>query len=157
MSNSFLKERWQEKSREERGETKKWPVDIWDLEKMIQSAELNKKSKEDLSLVLNWLKDSCHNYVHVCEKWVATRRDLEEEQGDRVGLNKGLEIAEDARRRCHHVIFDNLNILARACAKYGLNTQWRDYFGDEKNQNNWGRLGDWAYEMGMSLTKEEEK
>jgi hypothetical protein len=149
----FLKEKWKEKAQEERPEIKKWPFDIFDLEQMAEKIK-DKKAKEEFSLVLKWLKDSCQNYVHVCEKLVAAHRDLEEQKGDRESLNKSLELAEEARRRCHHIIFDNLNILARLCKKYNLSTEWRNYFGDEKNKNDWNRTGEWAYEMGQLLTKQ---
>lgn len=146
----FLKERWQEKARAEKGETKRWKYEISDFEEMIEKAKVDKKAKEELYLILDWLKNSCRNYVNVCKRWVAAKRDLEEGEGSK----DMVEIAEDARSRCHKVVFDNLNILARAFNKYNLDNQWRDYFGTHYK---FPIIESWAYEMGEQLLKNEEK
>lgn len=151
MSDQFLKERWQEKVKEENGEKKKWQYEIADLEEMIESAKINKKDKENLILILNWLKNSCKNYVNINEKWIAARKNLEEGVEERKGAIAAMEAADRARRACHQVIFDNLNILSRTFSKYGLDCQWRQYFGDWEHNKDF--ISQWAYDMGQMLIK----
>lgn len=149
MSDYFLKELWQKKAQEERGETKKWKYEINDFEEIIEKANISKEAKEELYLVLNWLKKSCKNYVNINEKWIMARKSLEEEKEERKGALMSMEKADQARRICHQNIVDNLNILSRAFEKYGLDNQWRNYFG------NWDQIGAWAYEMGRALEQKQ--
>ncbi len=146
-ADQILRERWQEKTRKDRGSERRWKVNIEDLGKMIEAVK-NKKEREELLDILNKLKENCQGYVRLKNNYLETRREAREKSSGHQKENKEIELADFARQAKHKVIVDSLNILSRLFSRYGLDNSWRDNFVSQD------QIGDWAFEMGKDLNQE---
>ena len=66
--------------------------------------------------------------------------------------NDEIQNADEARRRAHDALMDNLNILSRGFAKHGLDNHWRKLIGLDARE----QVTEWAVHVGEFLAKEKE-
>ena len=148
MTNPFLKEAWERKAGEEKGESKSerhWAINLEDLENRIKTVK-NKENQQQLQEFLDDLKQKCYKYCVTCQNLEEISKKFREQtetvrDEERKGLIQEVESADKRRRAIHKCIEDDLNILSRLFSKHNLDNSWRASLMDKEV------IGSWALDM----------
>ena len=139
----FLGEKWRMKAEHEYSESAELKSPIFEE---IQSSSLDNPRLESLSVDL---QDKILRYSISADRLSMASRNLAIGHGDREEVVR----ADEARRRAHDALIDQLNILSRAFKEEGLPNEWRRKIGLDREE-----IGAWAFGVAEYLrakTKEE--
>lgn len=140
---NFLGEKWKMKAEHEHSESAELKSPIF------EEIERGSYSNPGLESLLIDLKDKILRYAISADRLSMASKDLAAGHGDRQEIVR----ADDARRRAHDALIDQLNILSRAFKEEGLSNEWRRKIGLDREE-----IGAWGFEIAEYLrakTKQE--
>lgn len=143
---SFLRERWEEKRREEVGEIS--PEQVRREKDLDIYLDLRKKTAEnsDLSAALINIEKAAVRYRQTVNAFNKKR------MGDSEKDLAGLKESDEYRRLAHEVVIGEINVLSRLFRKAGLDNEWRRDIGLDRDD-----AGRWALTVaGLIYRKFEE-
>jgi len=134
MSDSFLRELWEKREKENKPETSpafRVYQDIFEAVRGVPELEKQRQA----------LEDSIINY-YSCVKSTS-----------RVSAREGVDVgsltrSDEVRTVAHDRVIDELNILSRMCVPNRRSNEWRRSVGDSRDQ-----IGEWAATVGKELAE----
>ncbi len=141
-SRSFLKERWEEKRRDELAEIS--PEQAQREKDLDIYLDLRKKTAEDPGL-----SAALVNIEKAAVRYRATVNAFSKERmGDSEKDPAALKESDDYRRLAHEVMIGEINVLSRLFRKTGLDNEWRRDIGLERED-----AGRWALNVAGLIYK----
>lgn len=141
MSREFFQERKPEVIKEE--------ITFEEFENLSKKME-NTENREVFENMVNQLKISCLRYCSARDELAIAAR-MRSTFTDLRIYQTEVQKRDFTRRSVHKVLVDRLNVLSRACAKFGISNEWRDQFISDE------QIGDWATMRALDLKLEEKE